>query len=265
MIEFLKNVTFAMEKCDPQIRIFGMYHIVLFLASFAVFHYIIIKQDNSKRANTIVKISTILMAALQIVTYIWYIITPSEDFFLKALPLYTCRMTLWLFVAGIFFKKDKCLKLATYWGVYGGIAGLTVPTIFHYPFPHVLQIATFVLHIYIFLVGSHYLFVKKIGMNLKDCKWCIKITTGLILFNAVFNYIFETNYISTRFIPYSITSLIGFTLPNFLCMPAVILAYVAVTYFQYWAANKAINYMENKKERISINNAMKGETSCDSE
>lgn len=265
MIEFLKNVTFAMEKCEPQISIFGIYHIVLFLASFAAFHYIIIKQDNSKKADTIAKVSTLLMLVLQLVTYAWYIITPSEDFFLKALPLYTCRMTLYLFVLGQFFGMKKCLRLATYWGVYGGVSGLTIPTVFHYPFPHVLQVATFILHVYIFLVGSYYLFVKKIGMDLNDCKWCIKITTGLILFNAVFNYIFGTNYISTRFIPYSITSLIGFTLPNWLCMPAVILAYIAVTYFQYWAANKAIRYMENKKERIRINNIVEGETSYDSE
>jgi hypothetical protein len=59
MIEFLRNVVFAMEKCEPQISIFGIYHIVLFLATFAVFHYIIIKQDNSKKADTIAKVSTL--------------------------------------------------------------------------------------------------------------------------------------------------------------------------------------------------------------
>jgi uncharacterized membrane protein YwaF len=159
-------------------------------------------------------------------------------------------MVLWLFVLGIFFKKEKCLKLATYWGVYGGIAGLVFPTVFKYPFPHILQIATIVLHIYIFLIGSYYLFVKKIGMTLKDTVWCSLITASYILIISILNSFLGTNYISTTRMPAHLINYVGLNLPDWLCLPAVILGYIAVTFFQYWAANKTIIYQANKNNII---------------
>lgn len=252
-MEYLKNIMFATKQVEPILHLFGWYHILIFLAAFAVFHYMNHTQKINKYTEFLVRASTIFVVILQIILYIWYWLGP-ESLFLKGLPLYTCRMVLWLFVLGIFFKKEKCLKLATYWGVYGGIAGLVFPTVFKYPFPHILQITTIVLHVYIFLVGAYYLFVKRIGMNLKESAWCCKITAGLILFNSIFNAIFETNYISTRRMPAHLINYLGMNLPDFLCLPAVIFGYIAVTYFQWWASNKTIKYMEEKKNRIKINN-----------
>ena len=251
-MDFLTNVLFAFEKCEPILHLFSWYHLLIFFGSFAVFHYINHMQKINKYTEFIAKASTICMAILQVILYIWYLLSPIESLFLKGLPLYTCRMVLWLFVCGQFFGMKKCLKLATYWGVYGGIAGLLFPTIFHYPVPHILQIATIVLHIYIFLLGSYYLFVKKIGMTLKDSHWCVRITTGLIIFNAIFNSIFGTNYISTNRMPAHLVNYLGMNLPDFLCLPAVIIGYIAVTYFQWWVSNKTIKYMEEKKNRIKI-------------
>jgi hypothetical integral membrane protein (TIGR02206 family) len=256
MIQQIINILFAFEKCEPILHLFSWYHLLIFFGSFVVFHYINHAQKINKHTECIAKISTIGMAILQIILYIWYLMSPIESLLLKGLPLYTCRLALWLFVCGQFFGMKKCLKLATYWGVYGGIAGLLFPTIFHYPVPHILQIATIVLHIYIFLLGSYYLFVKKIGMTLKDSHWCIIITIGLILFNAIFNSIFGTNYISTNKMPAHLINYLGLNLPDWLCLPAVIIGYVIVTYFQYWASNKTIEITENRKKRIKINKTM---------
>jgi hypothetical protein len=91
-------------------------------------------------------------------------------------------------------------------------------------------------------------------MSLKESSWCCKITAGLIIFNSIFNAIFDTNYISTRRMPAHLINYLGMNLPDFLCLPAVIIGYIAVTYFQCWVSNKAIKYMEEKKNRIKINN-----------
>ena len=252
-MDFITNVLFATEECKPVLSLFSWYHILLFLIVIGIFHYMNHKQIVNDKTERMARVSTILMTILQIVCYIWYLCS-DLSFFKLALPLYTCRIALYLFIAGIFFNKEKSLKLASYYGVYGGISGVVFPTIFKYPFPHILQITTIVLHIYIFLLGAYYLFVKKIGMNLSETKWCCKITIGFILFNAVFNTIFDTNYISTRRIPMSLINTFGINLPDFLCLPAVIIGYVAVTYFQYWALNKTIEYMEEKKNKIKENN-----------
>lgn len=66
------------------------------------------------------------------------------------------------------------------------------------------------------------------------------------MFNAIFNAIFETNYISTRKMPAHLINYIGLNLPDWLCLPSVIIGYIIVTYFQYWAVNKTIAYQENK-------------------
>ena len=233
---------FATIQSESGLQLLGLWHICLLVGSFTFLNWMVKYQ---KQNIFIEKISTLFILGLQIMLYGWYIIGP-ESLFLKGLPLYTCRIVLYLFTIGIFCNNKFCLKLGSYWGFYGGIAGLIFPTVFKYPFPHILQITTFALHIYIFLLGSYYLFVKKIGMNLKESTWCCKITAGLIMFNAVFNAIFETNYISTRRMPAHLINYIGLNLPDWLCLPSVIIGYIIVTYFQYWAVNKTIAYQENK-------------------
>lgn len=240
-MDFIRNTLFAIEQCTPQIHIFSWYHAVLFFGAFALFHIIIHNQNDSLKRDRIAKICTIFMLILQFILYGWYIVSP-ESLILKGLPLYTCRLVLYLFVLGQFFGKERCLKLATYWGLYGGIAGLVFPTIFKYPFPHILQIATVTLHVYIFLVSSYYLFVRKIGMTLKDTIWCATFTTVYILVISIFNGIFGTNYISTTKMPAHLINYVGLNLPDWLCLPCVIVGYVFVTFFQWWVSNKTIEY-----------------------
>lgn len=248
-MNFIRNVLFAMEQCEPQIHIFSWYHALIFFGTFAIFHIIIHNQNDSLQRENRAKKATIFMLILQLTLYAWYIVSP-ESFILKALPLYTCRLALYLFILGQFFNNEKCLKLATCWGVYGGISGLVFPTVFKYPFPHILQIATIVLHIYIFLVGSYYLFVKKIGITLKDTIWCSLITASYILVISILNSFLGTNYISTTRMPAHLINYVGLNLPDWLCLPAVMLGYVAVTFFQYWAVNKTIIYQTNKNNII---------------
>lgn len=229
------ETVFAIEKCNPEIKLFGIYHISIFAISFILFHIMIHYQKINKTTEFLAKVSTLLVLLLHFILYAWYHFSP-EHLLLKGLPLYTCRMTIYLFAIGIFFKKESCLKLACYWGCYGGIAGLIFPTIFQYPFPHILQISTVMLHVVIFLLSSYYLFVKKIGMTVKDSIKCCKLTTALIIFCSIINVIFGTNYISTLKMPAHLVNL-GINLPDFLCLPAVILGYIAVTMFQCWVVN----------------------------
>ena len=89
-------------------------------------------------------------------------------------------------------------------------------------------------------------------MSLKDSNWCVRITTGLIIFTAIFNGVFGTNYISTNKMPAHLINYLGINLPSWLCMPAVIFGYAIVTYFQYWASNKAIQVTEDRRNRAKL-------------
>ena len=224
---------FTTIQCESSLHLLGLWHICLLVGSFTFLNWMVKYQ---KQNIFIEKISTLFILGLQIILYIWYIIGP-ESLFLKGLPLYTCRIVLYLFTIGIFCNNKFCLKLGSYWGFYGGIAGLIFPTIFKYPFPHILQITTLLLHVYIMLISGNYLFVKKIGSTRDDVKMCCIITTILLTINTIINFIFGTNYTSTTRMPLHLINL-GITIPVQFCYLAVVLGYIIVTIFQHWVVGK---------------------------
>lgn len=236
------DMIFSTVQSGSQLKLFGMWHICLLLFSFTALNYMV---KHQKQSIFFEKTSTLFVLTLQLLVYGWYIIGP-ESLWLKGLPLYTCRLVLYLFIAGIFFGNKTCIKLGSYWGFYGGIAGLIFPTIFKYPFPHILQITTPILHVYIMLVSGNYLFVKKIGMDKKDTKMCCYVSVALLTFNLIFNIIFDANYTSTFKMPMHLVNL-GLDIPAAFCYIAVVSGYIAVTIFQHYVVD---NY--TKKREIAV-------------
>ena len=228
------------------LQTFTTWHYILLIISFTCLNYMVSHQLENK---TVEKVTTIVLWIFQLSLYGWYIVGP-ESFWGLALPLYTCRIVLYLFTIGVFFNNKFCLKLGSYWGFYGGIAGLLFPTMFKYPFPHILQITTILLHAYILLMSGNYLFVKKIGSTKSDVKTCCVITTLLLIFNTIINFIFGTNYTSTTRIPVQLL-MIGINIPPYLCCAAVIMGYLFVTVFQHFVVEsytkKSLEKSENKE------------------
>ena len=235
------NSLFSTVQCESSLRLFNLWHVIVFYGSFAILNYMV---KHKKESEFIEKLSTIIMLLAFGVLYTWYHFSP-ENLFLKGLPLYTCRIVPYLFAIGIFFNNKFCIKLGSYWGFYGGIAGLIFPTIFKYPFPHVLQITTVFLHIYIMLLSGNYLFVKKIGMTKSDSKMCCFITTGLLIFNTIFNMIFDTNYTATFKMPAALIK-IGINIPASLCLLAVITGYILITMLECFVVDRYTKFSLEK-------------------
>lgn len=242
MMNFLINTVFSTTSCDAEIQLFGVIHLSLMIITFVVGYFMV---KYKLRNEFIEKVSTVIILILHLLLYVWYFYS-NESFIHKALPLYTCRLVLYLFTIGIFFKNQFCLKLGTYWGFYGGIAGLLLPSIFKYPFPHILQISTFLLHVYIFLLSGNYLFVKRIGMNKEDTKMCCKWTIYLLIFNTIFNVIFGTNYTSTMKMPVHLLN-VGFNIPTIFCFAVVAIGYIIATIIQHLVVTKYEENIYNKK------------------
>lgn len=224
---------FSVVPCESQIHLFGLVHLT-FLVSSIILAFFMIKYK--KESVFLEKLSTLIVLGMHLILYGWYYFS-SESFIIKALPLYTCRMVLYLYIGGIFFKNKFCLKLATYWGFFGGIAGLLLPTMFKYPFPHILQITTLMLHVYIFLLSTNYLFVKKIGMDKEDTKMCSICTVGFLMFTTVFNMIFGSNYTSTFKMPAHLINF-GFKVPTGLCFTVVTVGYLIAIFIQHIVVEK---------------------------
>jgi hypothetical protein len=55
----------------------------------------------------------------------------------------------------------------------------------------------------------------------------------------------------------SLIKTFGINIPNYLCMPAVIFGYIAVTFFQYWALNKTIQITDKRRCGAELNRIKK--------
>lgn len=227
------DTIFSIVPCESQISLFGITHLIILVASLASAYFMVKRNKESKLFE---KGSTILMLVGYICLYTWYCFSP-ESFIIKGLPLYTCRIAVYMLTLGVFFKKERWLKIGSYWGFFGGFFGLLLPTIFDYPFPHVLQITTFYLHIYLFLISTYYLFVKKIGMDKKDLKMCSKFTVWFLAFVTAVNVKLGSNYSATLKMPGVLLKL-GISFPIGFCFIVVTVGYLVAIYLEYKLINK---------------------------
>lgn len=239
------NSIFSIVPSGETISMFGLTHLSsLFIG--LIMAYFIIKRN--KENDFLIKLSTIGMLLIFICFYAWYHFSPL-NIFVKALPLYTCRLSAILLAIGIFCKHQSSLKLGSYWGLFGGFFGLICPTIYEYPFPHLLQIYNFYLHLYVFLVSTYYIFVKRIGMNKKETKSCC-ISTGIFLAVAhITNIMLGSNYSSTLSTPSGLLKL-GITIPTSVCLTLTISSYLIAIVLQY----KLIKKYEEIKEACNDTN-----------
>ena len=235
---------FSVIPCESYISLFGITHIIILVLSLLATFYVV---KHNRESKLFEKLMTIIMLGFYACIYSWYYFSP-ESFIVKGLPLYTCRIAVYMLAVGIFFNKEFWLKIGCYWGFFGGFFGLLLPTIFDYPFPHILQISTFFLHTYLFLISSYFLFVKKIGMNNKDLKICNIFTVGFLGLVTIVNILLGSNYSATLKMP-GVLRMLGISFPTSLCFFIVASGYLIAIFVEY----KLVNKYENKSLETSNN------------
>lgn len=233
---------YSVVNCESHIQLFGFVHLTVFSITMII-SYLISKYKLN--AESFIKLFLLTTLCSHMLLYAWYYMNPLETIFEKGLPFYTCRMTLYLLIAGILFDKKSCLKLGVYWGFFGGLAGLVFPTMFKYPFPHIQTITVFMLHSSIFITGTYYLFVKKIGMNKQDLKNCSICTLIFLIFVTIFNIIVGSNYSATTRMPAHLINF-GINVPTSFCSIAVISGYLLVIFLLYLLVN------DYKYEKVKV-------------
>ena len=230
---------FSIVPTKSTIRTFGATHL-LFLSLGLLIAYFVVKHN--KKGTKLIKFFTIIMLLMNIGYYVWHYFSPLSVIKI-ALPLYTCRISVYLLAIGILFNYKSALKLGVYWSFFGGFCGLLFPSIFDYPFPHFLQIINFYLHTYIFAVASYYLFVEKIGMTKKDTKFCCICTAIFLTIAHVTNLMINSNYSATMRTPGALLK-VGITIPSGICLISVIVGYSLAIIVQH----KLIEKLELNKE-----------------
>ena len=180
----------------------------------------------AKPSEKFEKILNWSMLLLTLCSYIWFIFG-DLSFIERGLPLHTCRLCLFMFIGGLYLKKDVWIKLACYWGLPGGILGLLFPAIYKYPFPHILHLTASALHIYLLAISVYYLFIKNTVMTKQEFIRCNVFTVIYLSFTYVFNKVFGTWYAYTTQMASSMSDW-GITLPPIGCLCFVITGYIVV-------------------------------------
>lgn len=234
----LENL-FSIVPTASTIRTFGLTHLSVVFFGLAL-AYMVAKYG--RQGTKLIKFFTVIMLLMNIGYYIWHYYSPLSVTIIS-LPLYTCRISVYLLALGIFFEWKPALKLGVYWSFFGGFFGLLFPSIFDYPFPHFLQIMNFYLHTYIFTVATYYLFIEKIGMDANDTKYCCISTAVFLTIAHITNMILGSNYSSTMRTPGALLK-IGITIPSGICLIATVVGYFGAIIIQHILLDKLNNNEE---------------------
>lgn len=237
------NSIFSTVPSESGISLFGAVHITILLISI-ILCFAVIKIN--KESKLFERLTTLIITIIHICLYTWYCFS-VENFITKGLPLHSCRMALILLIIGIFFKKDFLLKIGSYWGLFGGFGGLLLPTIEKYAFPHILQISSFSLHVYLLVISVYNLFVKKIGMTKRELIVGNTFTVLFLAFTFIVNMIVGSHYSYTSRMPSALLKM-GISFPPVVCFLIVTTFYVVLECAEYMLLNSSKKAKTDKSE-----------------
>lgn len=155
------------------------------------------KRKESLR-RVFIKSITIFMIFVQIILYSWQYASGRMSL-LDSLPIYSCRLVLYLFIFDVFFHKPKLRKICIYWGLMGGILAMLVPDLYRFRFPHITNLQFFIFHFYILMMSIYYICVENIVLTKEDLKYSIKVTVIYNIFVLLLSLVIrqvepEVNY-----------------------------------------------------------------------
>ena len=210
---------FTVNNIYNPIRLFGIEHLsMLFLSLFLQFIVLrFIKNGNKWLCKTL----SILVIIEEIIRCCWFYKSGLSNIIARGLPLWHCSVAMIFLIISSFNNNEKLLKLGSYWGFIGALCALIYPGSlleYNYSFPHMVHLSHFSSHLYLLLVSTYNIFIRKIGMNKTDYKFALK---SIIIFNTImciFNNMMGTNYAFVSKLLYS-----SYCIPSVLCLCIVTL------------------------------------------
>lgn len=147
-MNFFRYFFRAVEDQAP-IEAFGPVHLLLMLLAFGGAFLIIFRRQqlfSSGWAAKGARICAWLLLAFQVVKYLWDIL--SGHFSLaNSLPLYPCRIAVWLLILSTLFGRRRCWPLGFVWGLLGAVVATILVDPYPFAWPHFTNLDFFVTHI----------------------------------------------------------------------------------------------------------------------
>ncbi|MDO5734589.1 MAG: TIGR02206 family membrane protein [Eubacteriales bacterium] len=148
MFESIKYFFRGIEDGMP-FEFFSFPHLLAILILFSGAVWIIKNQkrlSQSKEGPILIKSIAVFLLITQLLKYFWDI--ASGHFNLDiGLPLYPCRIAIWLLLLSTLFKRKSTWPLAFVWGLLGSIVATIIADPYPFVWPHYTNLEFFTTHI----------------------------------------------------------------------------------------------------------------------
>lgn len=184
----MKHFFRAIEDGVP-LKLFSPVHLVL-LAIYIIGIIFIAKKkfglnDEKRNRKFLIVLASILLID-QIVLYAWQL---GSGYFRMdiSLPLYHCRLAVWMLIIGVLLDNRKIKVIGIYWGTMGSVMAMVMADLYKFQFPHYTNFQFFIVHIIMGWIIADLLFVTKDSITKEDNKFVVIFTNVYNVLLVAFN------------------------------------------------------------------------------
>ena len=239
-MEFFKNF-FRGTEDGFVFDLFGPVHIAL-LAFFIIgIIFIVTKKfglDKPEKNKKSLSTMAIILLIDQLVLYAWQF---GSGYFSMdmSLPLYHCRLVVWILALGILLNNRIMKIIGLYIGFLGSLMAMILADLYQFSFPHYTNFQFFIVHILMGWIVADFLAVEKIYVSKKELRLTLIAINVFNIFLLIFNLLLRPIYkeINYGYI-LGMPSTMGEVFPKGWHTPILFLLFNLVIYLLY----KLFNY-----------------------
>lgn len=175
---------------------FGTAHLLI-LAFFIIGIVLIVTKcfglDDKNKNTKFLRTMAIILLIDQIVLYLWQFGSGYFRFDMS-LPLYHCRIAVWLLIFGI-LQNNRVMKIiGLYMGLLGSLTAMIFSDLYQFSFPHYTNFQFFIVHILMGWIVFDFTFVERIHVKKEELKSVLLIVNLFNVFLLIFNLLLKPFY-----------------------------------------------------------------------
>lgn len=148
-----------------------------------------------KNPERIAKMAALILLVDQVVLYLWQFLSGYFNPELS-LPLYHCRICVWLLILDLLFGLKALRPIWVYWGFLGSFFAMAFLDLYRFDFPHYTNFQFFIVHDLLAWIIFYVIFAMDYRFEKEGLKRALLVTTlynvALVLFNGICNGSFIT-------------------------------------------------------------------------
>lgn len=186
---------FSNINTNGPFQLFSQSHIIVITTIFIISVLVYLFRKKLKNIDNSVRVLIALfLIFIQIAVTLWYICIAKVDI-ASSLPLHLCDISTFLCAIMLINKNYLLYEITYFWGIAGALQAILTPDLGRYAFPHFIFFTFFIAHGLIIIICLFSTFVDGYRPKLSSVFKSIAALNIYAIFIAIFNFIFETNFL----------------------------------------------------------------------